>query len=149
MRFIYMDEAGTDAHSPITVVVGLIVNADTQLMDAEAAIREVSDGVPGAFRQGFVFHADTIWNDVRYRAQWSLADRIALLKRMMALPRRLQIPIAFALVRRSAQGPQIGARAKLSKAQEHHIQAFAFCVASADKYIRDFADHSRNRQHSR
>ena len=38
MRFIHVDEAGTSEHEPVTVVVGLIVDADKQLMIAEAAI---------------------------------------------------------------------------------------------------------------
>jgi hypothetical protein len=137
MRFVYMDEAGTDADSPVTMVVGLIVNADTQLMDAEAAIREVNDGVPASLRKGeFIFHADAIWSDPKYRAEWALSDRIAVLKRMMALPRRLQIPIAFGMVRRNASTETVG---RLSAAQVHHVRAFECCVARADKHIREFA----------
>lgn len=136
MRFVYMDEAGTSANEPITMVVGLIVNADAQLMDAEAAIREVLDGVPKVYRDGFVFHADSVWNNPKYRPEWAMADRLALLKRMMGLPRRLQIPIAYGMVRRSASSEPVG---KLSAAQYHHVQAFGFCVARADKHIREYA----------
>jgi hypothetical protein len=138
VRFLYMDEAGTSAKEPITIVVGLIVDADAQLMDAEAAIREVNDGVPNVYRDGFVFHADAIWSDKKYRAEWSMPDRLALLKRMMALPRRLRIPIAFGFVRRSRPLPA-NAVGKISAAQLHHAQAFAYCVARADKFIREHA----------
>jgi hypothetical protein len=140
MRFVYMDEAGTSANEPMTVVVGLIVDADAQLMDTEAAIREVNDGVPTAFRDGFVFHADAIWNDPKYRAEWSMADRLAVLKRMMALPRRLKVPIAFSLVRRDGSRVPPGKPGQMSAAQFEHAMAFGFCVARADKYIRERAE---------
>lgn len=135
MRFVYMDEAGTSAKEPITIVAGLIIEADLQLVDVEAAIREVNDGVPSVFRSDFVFHADAVWNDPKYRAQWSMADRLGLLRRMMALPRRLHVPICYALVRRSSS---ISSQEdKLSSAQLHHVQAFSMCVAHADRYIRN------------
>jgi Protein of unknown function (DUF3800) len=134
MRFVYMDEAGTSAKEPITIVSGLIIEADSQLMDVEAAIREVNDGVPEAFRKNFVFHADAVWSDPKYRAQWSMSDRLAFLGQTMALPRRLCVPIAYGLVRRSSSSFSEG---KLSSAKVHHVQAFSMCVARADKYIRE------------
>ena len=58
MRFIHVDEAGTSEHEPVTVVVGLIVDADKQLMIAEAAIEELLLSVPKEFRRKFCLPRD-------------------------------------------------------------------------------------------
>lgn len=46
MRFIYMDEAGTSAHEPVTVVVGVIIHADTQWVSAADLIRYHFQAIP-------------------------------------------------------------------------------------------------------
>lgn len=136
-----MDEAGTAAKEPVTIVVGLIVNADETLMLAETAINEVLGAVPDTFRPGFIFHATDIAGNPRYRAEWSMPDRQALLKAMMRLPRRLGIAISLGMVRRNAGAEQwILDRQRLRLEQWHHLQAFWLCVSKADKYIREYAD---------
>jgi hypothetical protein len=139
VRFVFIDEAGTAEHEPVTIVVGLIVNADEQLMLAEAAIKEVLPAVPEQFREGFIFHATEVWSDPKYRPDWSMADRLALLRAMMALPRRLGIPIAFGMVRRDVPIPDEH-RFGMTQAQYRHLEAFHGCIARADKYIRERAD---------
>ena len=64
MRFLFMDEAGTSGaeHESVRVVVSILVNADTQLMQVEAALREALGAVPSQFAKKFVFHADDIWS---------------------------------------------------------------------------------------
>lgn len=138
MRFVFIDEAGTSATEPVTVVVGLIVNADTQLMSAEAAVAEVLGAVPARFKKDFVFHATDIWNSRKYRDGWSTSDRLALLHSMMRLPRRLGISISMGMVRRDWK-PTSELKG-FSRAQCHHFHAFCACVSRADKYIRDHAD---------
>jgi len=135
MRFIFIDEAGTAENEPATIVVGLVVDADAQLLRAQAAVNEVLGAVPQKFREGFVFHAAAIWGSPKYREGWGMTDRLALLKAMMRLPRRLGLTISYALVRRSlCPTPE---SKKITKAQFHHFMAFAFCLARADKYIRE------------
>jgi hypothetical protein len=80
MRFVYVDEAGTSAEEPVTVVVGVIAHADKQVMFAEGAINEVLGAVPPKFKDGFVFHAKDVWGNERYRSDWSMADRLVFLK---------------------------------------------------------------------
>ncbi len=135
-----MDEAGKSAVEPITIVVGLIVHADKQLVLAEAAINDVFGSVPAEYKEGFVFHATQVWNDKKYREHWQQSDRLLFLKQMMSLPRRLNIPIAFGIVRRgfSQHIPQ----SKLTDDQAEHFACFAMCIARADKYIRDYANPS-------
>jgi hypothetical protein len=140
MRFVYMDEAGTSEREPVTVVVALIVNADEQLMFAEAAVSEVLGAVPEHFRKGFVFHATDVWNDEKYRQSWMMSDRLALLHAMMALPRRLKIPITLSIIRRNSPPVDKMMNLGLSLAQSQHVQAFISCVAHADRFIRHHAD---------
>ncbi|MGX4773891.1 hypothetical protein ACWAUC_29290 [Bradyrhizobium guangdongense] len=46
MRYIYMDEAGTSAKEPVSVVVGIILHADRQYVNAEARLDEALKLVP-------------------------------------------------------------------------------------------------------
>jgi Protein of unknown function (DUF3800) len=140
VRFVYMDEAGTSAVEPVTIVVGLIVNADKQIMFAEDAITEAMGAVPEEFKKGFIFHAKNIWGDQIYRERWSMADRLGLLRTMMGLPRKLEIPIAFAMQRRELQyAKEMYEEFSLTLPQWQHIMAFQACVSKADKYIRKHA----------
>jgi hypothetical protein len=67
-----------------------------------------------------------------------MADRLGLLHRMMGLPRRMKIPISIGIVRRTfAKSTKISE--KITLAQYYHFFAFAYCIAKADKYIRDHA----------
>jgi hypothetical protein len=135
LRFIHVDEAGTSEREPVSVVVGIIVDADKQLLLAERAVEELLLSVPAEFRDGFVFHAKTLWGSERYRKRWAFADRYGLLRRMMALPRRLQLPISIGIVRRTSG--RAGIKKSITTAQYHRFQAFSYCMAAADKYIRD------------
>ena len=65
-----------------------------------------------------------------------MTDRLGLMKRMMSLPRRLGIPVTVATIKRIAGRAGKGF---IMASQYHHFQAFANCMAGADKYIRDHA----------
>lgn len=135
MRYIYMDEAGTSLHEPVTVVVGVVANADEHVMLADAALHEALGSVPAPFREGFVFHATDIWGSSKYREAWTMADRLKLLKTVMSLPRRIGMSVSMAMVRRT-HVPGFPLQ-RISLEQYHHFKAFSDCVASADRYIRD------------
>src|ERR1700676_4200776 len=100
--FVFYDEAGTSEREPITIVVGIIVNADQQLIFAETAIQEALGAVPTEFRDGFVFHAKEIWGSPKYRASWPMADRLALLRTMLSLPKKLGLPVTMGMIRRNS-----------------------------------------------
>jgi hypothetical protein len=137
MRLIYVDEAGTAANEPVTVVVGLVVHADDQWRKAERAVAEVLASVPEVHRKGFVSHATQIWNDRRYREAWDVSARRDFLLTMMSLPRRLDIPVAMAMVRRNAEDVEPG-KVPMRKEQFQHLIAFGSCIEQADDYIRKY-----------
>jgi hypothetical protein len=67
VRFIYTDEAGTSAKEPVTVVIGLVVNPDTQLLPATSEVDKIFATVPPQCRKTFEFHATSIWGNKKYR----------------------------------------------------------------------------------
>jgi hypothetical protein len=141
MRFIYTDEAGIAANEPVTVVVGLIVNADTQWVPTVGRIFEVLKSVPEKFRQDFIFHATSVWADHKYRPDWSMNGRVEFLKRMMSIPRESGLPIAYGLFYRDGTlNPDVNlTELKMTREQYQHVHAFEACMASADEYVNTFA----------
>jgi hypothetical protein len=140
MRFIYTDEAGTGANEPVTVVAGLIVNADTQWAPTMERIFEALKTVPEKLQDEFIFHATEVWS-AKYRADWSMDGRLEFLKRMMGIPRESGLAIAYgAFFRDGAINPDVNlTELKLRPEQYQHMHAFEACMASADDYIRNFA----------
>ncbi|WP_293392175.1 DUF3800 domain-containing protein [Nevskia sp.] len=146
MRYIYVDEAGTSAHEPVSVVVGVIVHADKHWKNAEASVHRLFDRlVPDDKREGFVFHATDLFSGGKQvdRSRWALEARLELIHGMVAIPRLLGMAISVGTVRRGAPGPLTNVRsqkAPITKEQFDHIYAFNLCMGRADKYIRDHAD---------
>lgn len=137
VRYVFVDEAGTSAPEPVTVVVGLIADADNHVMSAEALALEVLGGVPPQHKDGFVFHATQVFGDVKYQSGWSMSDRLLLLKSMMSIPRRIGMAITVAAQWRNAV--QYDDLTRLSQSQFEHVMAFGLCLTVADRNIRRHA----------
>ena len=137
VRYVFVDEAGTSAMEPVTVVVGLIADADSHVMNAEAMALELLGSVPPQHKEGFVFHATQVFGDKKYQADWSMTDRLYLLKGMMSIPRRIGMAITVSAWWRSnyGEGKEVG----LSQSQLDHLKAFEFCLTVADRNIRRHA----------
>jgi hypothetical protein len=137
VRYIFVDEAGTSAREPISVVVGLVANADEHVMSAEALVLEALRGVPSQFRDGFKFSAKTVFGDEKYQSEWSLTDRLSLLHQMMSIPSRVGMAISVAAQWRGAVDFSEGyGKLGLTPAESDHMQAFKLCLAMADRGIR-------------
>lgn len=137
LRFIYTDEAGTSAKEPVVVMVGLVVNADLQLRPAERLVQEVCAEVPEQFRNGFISHATSVWNDKKYRPEWSREKRFEFLCHMMSIPRIIKMGVAWAAADKREEGsfpPLQG----YTRDQTLHTGTFGFCIANADRFIRHF-----------
>jgi hypothetical protein len=140
LRFIFMDEAGTSQHEPVTVVVGLIANADNHVLSAEALALEAIGAVPSQFKEGFVFHAKQIMGDKKFQNDWSITDRLRLLEAMMSIPRKIGMAVTIAAQWRNAVDfSSTATELSLSTWQYEHIYAFAQCIAMADRNIRRHA----------
>ena len=139
MYYIYVDEAGTSANEPVTVVVGFIVHADHFWHEANNRLVKVLDQtVPSDLREGFHFHATDIWSRYRnYDDVWSRQDRLNCIASVASIPRMIGAAIALGKVRRDA--PAIGLKG-LKEHDLQHILAFRGCVSRADKYIQEWGE---------
>lgn len=103
LRILYVDESGHSAKEPVALVAGLILNPDRQwrvLAERLDALREL---VPEEFRDGFVFHANILFNGGKYRERWNREDSRSLLKKILAIPREMKIPIVLGYIRKSKE----------------------------------------------
>jgi hypothetical protein len=134
LRFIYIDEAGTDVNQPFTIVTGIIVDADTQYIRVEQEIAKLVETVPEKHRTAnFISHATSIYHGVDgLREEWSWEDRRQFIKTMLAIPLRLGVPICIGIVRRTTP---LDPNTRLSLVDHHHMIAFSICIADADRYI--------------
>lgn len=132
MYFVYMDEAGTSANEPVTVVAGIILHADLQWKVAFEELQNVLDRfVPASLRKGFIFHAKDIWNG--YRGEWNFEDRRQLVAEVASIPRRIGAAISLGKVRRDASSVEFEG---LKHHELQHITAFTLAVSEANKFIR-------------
>lgn len=140
VRYVYLDEAGTAAHEPITVEAGVIVKPDAVWKSIEARIAEiVNQLVPSEFREGFVFHAKELFGGGRYRDRWPLAERLEVIKAFAAIPAAFDLPICVGTMRRTQSDEEDSRLAALRLRREEWDHCFAFlcCVAAADQYLRE------------
>lgn len=143
VKYAYMDEAGISERETVSVVLGVIVDADKQWRLAEAQIIEAVKTVPKhIIESGFVFSAKGIWGNPKYRDGWSDEERIEFLLRMMSIPRHLRIPICLGFHRRGVgHDPQslltpLGL-SNLAPHQMDHLIAFLDCVLQIEGFMND------------
>lgn len=141
MRFIYMDETGTNAYDPVMLVCGLIVQADTEWVTMSRWIKTAISRMPARFRDGFVFHATEVWSDDEYRAHWDAADRFNFMQAIMMAPRAAGARIAFSMERRFQEPvPDYlnqSVPEGISVEVHRHAANAAACIYAADKFIRE------------
>jgi Protein of unknown function (DUF3800) len=139
MRIVYMDEAGTSAHEPVTIVVGIIVHAEMQLDLARYAVKVPLTAVPEPLREHFLFHATDIWNNHQIREKWSVSERGRCLGMMMSIPRIMELPIAWAAVARDKvpYSPELLKQLRCRSAQVDQMRALHFCLGEVGRYMRD------------
>lgn len=135
-----MDEAGTSAREPVTVVVGLIADADEHVLSAEALALEAIQAVPPQFKNDFVFHATEVFAGKKYRETWSITDRLRLLAHMMSVPKKIGLSICISVQWRNAvDWGDTPSGLGLSASQFDHLMAFNKCIGVCDRNIRQHA----------
>lgn len=101
-QFIYTDEAGHEQSSPLTVIAGVLVDADAQLLQAERSIEEVLRSIPKHLAGLGPISLKELYNNSCYRDGWSTASRRNMVLNLVSLARKCRIPVAFAIVHRGA-----------------------------------------------
>jgi hypothetical protein len=138
MYLVYMDEAGTSAPEPVTVVAGIITHADRHWQYAFDELNRILNvHVPHALREGFIFHAKDLWNGYRNEVSWSFDQRRALVEEVVSIPFRLGIPIAYGKMYRDSLSKGFAGLPDKKLPKLQHVLAFSYTVAEANKYIRE------------
>lgn len=140
MRYIFVDEAGTSAPEPVTVVVGLIANADEDIIDAENLFYDVIGGIPEELKDDFCFHAVDVYQNRDNDHFWSFADRRALLRSVLEIPQRIGMSISVSVTAKyklKVQVPEVMG----TPSEAIHTLTFTRCIAIADEFIRKNCGH--------
>jgi len=140
LRFVYMDEAGISSHEPVVLVAAIIVDADRQW-------RHLADHIQGMIdhhleegdRENFVFHAKDLFHGTKKfpRDKWSLPQRLEILKELVSIPRKFNVPLTYGFFRRGLSGlPNDPPDVEAIKAQH---SAFISCAFGAEQFMRNEA----------
>lgn len=140
LRFIFMDEAGTSPSQPVTVVVGVIIDADQALARAEMLMREALLSIPKELGANYKYSAKDIWGNPAYPKFWPMADRIDLIKSILRIPRILKQAISFSVFWKNDDSYisfEAIRKLRIDRNIYSHMMAFSHCVVMSDKFIRD------------
>jgi hypothetical protein len=143
VRLVYLDESGISVHEPVTVVAGVVINADKHWMLVDDYIRDLIDEyVPEEHRAGFTFHAKDLFHGsgrVFDKRKYPIERSHEALTKLVSIPARFEIPVVCGhLFKRSSEW--------LSKQQlkdepgRNQTMAFSFCLLAAERYMRGIAD---------
>ncbi|WPZ35404.1 DUF3800 domain-containing protein [Thalassobaculum sp. OXR-137] len=139
MRHIFIDEAGTSAGEPVTVVAGVIIRSDCHWRQLdEYLLTIIKRHIPEQYQDGFVFHAkdisagNGIFSD---RNLWPPKRRWDIIKDVLRANREIGYDIVLGIVRKDKE-------TKLTPAQEAHIRhlsAFAHCLTGVELFLKNLA----------
>lgn len=128
LTLLYLESSPHDPVSGRTVVVGVMLPSSDQWTRAASAIHHLKELVPAAYRKGFFFRADHVLDNARYDELWPRAQRQQLLDELLCLPRRLGLPMIWALLPRTTHlPPQVTVKAHVWDLQ----RAVAGCLGCA------------------
>lgn len=146
VRLIYADESGISATDPMCVVAGVIVDADSQWIPVTTHIKElVCEFIPIEDQFNFSFHAKEVFGGTgkvfQDRAKYPLKLRCEILRRLLEVPNRFHLPVAYGCLdkRVERQRPVEKEKPHEREAFDHAI-AFSFCAVAAESFMRDYAD---------
>jgi hypothetical protein len=127
VRVIYVDETGHSFKEPVAAVGGVLLDPDRQWLDLSNAIAALKTEVPEKFRPDFVFHAAKLFNKSQWGDDWGDEDRWALLERLLALPRQLEIPLVLGFSIKPEERGKPDTESKVV-----HAMAYLLCLKAAD-----------------
>lgn len=144
VRFIYADETGISINEKITVVAGVVIDADKQWLSVKNAIDElVAEYVPEEHRQDFVFHAKDLFNGsgIFARNKYPIERAQEALRNLLSVPGRMQLPIVYGFTPKTPSTASTRRQRRI-EAATYHSHAFALCVLAGERYMRLYADPS-------
>jgi hypothetical protein len=144
VRFVYLDESGISVNEPVTVVGGVIINADLQYMAVKQRIEElIKEYVPQNYRAGFSFHAKDLFHGSGFfnKHKWPREHSRAALKALIEIPSQFQLPIVCGHLRKRPQS-ELTKSQRRDEPSKNQAMAFSLCALAAEKYMRQLADTS-------
>lgn len=151
MRLVYLDESGTGdlKNEPITVVAGVIVDADKQWQLVESKLNEIVEKyIRKEDRTGFVFHASDLFHESKNRIpreRYSPEVRLEILDALCAIPGDLELPIVVDWLKRSSrvidiQENEYGLPQTLELTMSDinttsHLLLSTMCAVHVDKFV--------------
>lgn len=136
VRLTYMDEAGTSAHEPYAVVCGAVIYGDDIFPETTLA-ELVEKHIPEESRDGFVFHTKDIWQGTKFFKNWPLNKRLEILEDLASIPKDLNIPIAFGIIKKSEEEDYLdGNDVPKRKDDRCHALAFVQCCGVVERYMK-------------
>jgi Protein of unknown function (DUF3800) len=144
VRFIYVDETGISINESITLVAGVIIDADKQWKDVEKAIADLVDEyVPEEHRDGFVFHAKDLYSGAKVfdRSKYPIERAFEALRKLVSIPGRMRLPVVYGFIKKDPSTAKTRRQRRL-EAASNHSYAFSLCMIAAELYMKDYADPS-------
>lgn len=141
-RFIYADETGISDKDQMVLVAGVIIDPDKQWKYVAEYIDElIVRYVPKEHRRGFVFHAKDLFHgtgrSVFDRRTFPLERSREVLKKLIRIPRRFDLPIAWGFF---PKRHPVAARLVPRKRQSlYHSLAYALCLIAAERFMHEYA----------
>jgi hypothetical protein len=149
VRIAFLDESGRSAREKILVVASVMIHGDRSYLRIEEALRQlVTDTIPVADRDGFIFHATDLFHGSGYfqREKWPRERRYPILERLAALPKAFCLPVVFGHVTKAdyRQEPVVVQHLEQQPEKDHrsdllvieHVTAFSRAVVGIEKQMR-------------
>jgi hypothetical protein len=143
---IYLDESGTSVNESITVVAGVIVDADKQWKSVESYIGELIDEyVPIEHQSGFVFHAKELFHGTKVfasKTKYPPARRIEILRKLVGIPLKFSLPTVYGYSDKTHL-PSLKTirlpKHKRSVLAVHHAVVYSSCALASEIFMREHA----------
>lgn len=136
-RLVYIDEAGTSSSDPVSVVAGVVIDADHQWRvvesQLEVLVQELFPGIDDPRK--IVFHAKDIFHGsgIFDRRRWSREKRLEILGRLLGIPLESDLPVVVGFYRKGDDIKNL----PLPPAVLAQVMAHCMCVLAAERYMRE------------
>jgi hypothetical protein len=144
VRFVYLDESGISSKEDVTIVAGVIIDADKQWKAIEQYVEAlIEEYVPKEHQHGFVFHAKELFHGSQIfdPAKYPMARRREALKKLIAIPATFGLPMVYGysdkaiLPELHRQYPRHQNRVFALQ----HANTYALCAIGVERYMREHA----------
>lgn len=123
----------------ITVVAGVIIEADSQLEDVERYVLDLIDEyVPEQYREGFAFHGKDLFHGSGRtpfdRRHFPLETAHGILKPLLMIPAKFLLPIVYGFHDKNSlpEFNKTHSRFPMLVSAAHHAFAYSFCALAVE-----------------